>query len=320
MTRSADESADPAELNPPGPPTPADPSSSGTHAGDPASDAASPGGPSATPPASPAYVGADSGDSASVAMPVGVSRRLLTQEVWLVLALSLGASGVSALISFVGVLTSAKPISGQTAVIVGSRAPGRPWLDLSWQIFAVVTALVPVALVAHLFARGGESLRAIGFDLRDRWRDLGRGTAVAACIGGAGLLFYIAAHASGVNLTVDPSQLPDYWWRIPILVAVSAQNAILEEVIVLGYLNHRLDQLGWSVRSATAASALLRGSYHLYQGLGGFAGNVIMGVIFTYLYRRWGRIMPFVVAHTLMDTTALIGATYLLGKVSWLPS
>ena len=253
-------------------------------------------------------------------MPVGVSRRLLTQEVWLVLALSLGASGVSALISFVGVLTSAKPISGQTAVIVGSRAPGRPWLDLSWQIFAVVTALVPVALVAHLFARGGESLRAIGFDLRDRWRDLGRGTAVAACIGGAGLLFYIAAHASGVNLTVDPSQLPDYWWRIPILVAVSAQNAILEEVIVLGYLNHRLDQLGWSVRSATAASALLRGSYHLYQGLGGFAGNVIMGVIFTYLYRRWGRIMPFVVAHTLMDTTALIGATYLLGKVSWLPS
>jgi membrane protease YdiL (CAAX protease family) len=252
--------------------------------------------------------------------PAGVSRRVLSREIWLVLALSLGASGLAALISFAGVLTSGKPLGGQTAVIVGSRAPGRPWLDLAWQVFALVTALVPVALVGHLLVRTRESFRTIGFDLRDRWRDLGRGTAIAAIIGGAGLLFYIGAHATGVNLTVDPSQLPDYWWRIPILIAVSAQNAVLEETIVLGYLNHRLDQLGWSVRRATATSALLRGSYHLYQGLGGFAGNVIMGVIFTYLYRRWGRVMPLVVAHTLIDTTALIGATYLLGKVPWLPS
>ncbi|NIK58843.1 CPBP family intramembrane glutamic endopeptidase [Kribbella shirazensis] len=255
----------------------------------------------------------DSGD-------FGVSRRVLTREVWLVLALSLGASAVAAIISLTGVLTSGKAISGQTAVIVGSRAPGRPWLDLAWQVFAVVTALVPVALVGHFLARGRESFRTIGFDLRDRIRDLGRGTAVAAAVGGAGLLFYIGAHATGANLTVDPSQLPGNWWRIPILIAVSAQNAVLEEVIVLGYLNHRLDQLGWSVGRATATSALLRGSYHLYQGLGGFAGNVVMGVIFSYLYRRWGRVMPLVVAHTLIDTAALIGATYLLGHVSWLPS
>ncbi|TDD42782.1 CPBP family intramembrane metalloprotease [Kribbella antibiotica] len=254
--------------------------------------------------------------SAEVALP---SRRVLGREVWLVLALSLGASGVAALISFTGILTSAKPISGQTAVIVGSRAPGRPWLDLAWQVFAVVTALVPVALVGHFLLRGGESLRTIGFDLRERLRDLGRGTAVAAVIGGAGLVFYLLAYASGANLSVDPAQLPDYWWRIPILIAVAAQNAVLEEVIVLGYLNRRLDQLGWSVRRSTAASALLRGSYHLYQGAGGFAGNVIMGVIFCYLYRRWGRVMPLVVAHTVIDIVALVGATYLIGKVDWLP-
>ncbi|WP_405059703.1 CPBP family intramembrane metalloprotease [Kribbella sp. NBC_01505] len=247
------------------------------------------------------------------------SRRVLSREVWLVLALSLGASGVAAIISFTGILTSSKPISGQTAVIVGSRAPGRPWLDLAWQVFAVVTALVPVALVGHLMARGGESLRTIGFDLRERVRDLGRGTAVAAVIGGAGLGFYLLAYASGANLSVDPAQLPDHWWRIPILIAVAAQNAVLEEVIVLGYLNRRLDQLGWSVGRSTAASALLRGSYHLYQGVGGFAGNVIMGVIFCYLYRRWGRVMPLVVAHTVIDIVALVGATYLIGKVGWLP-
>jgi membrane protease YdiL (CAAX protease family) len=261
---------------------------------------------------------ADEAAEPTTAAPVA-DRRVLTKEVWLVLALSLGASGVSAIISFTGVLTSAKPISGQTAVIVGSRAPGRPWLDLTWQLFAVVTALVPVALVAHFLARGGEAMRTLGFDLRDRSRDLGRGTAVAAGIGGAGLAFYLAAYATGANLTVDPARLPDTWWRIPILIAVAAQNAVLEEVVVLAYLNRRLDQLGWSVGRSTAASALLRGSYHLYQGLGGFFGNVIMGVIFCYLYRRWGRVMPLVVAHTLIDIGALVGATYLIGKVGWLP-
>ncbi|MEU8224314.1 type II CAAX endopeptidase family protein [Kribbella sp. NPDC048915] len=273
-----------------------------------------------TPADDPAGLAAPTAGSTAGPGAGGVPRSVLTREIWLVLALSLGASAVAAIISFTGVLTSAKPISGQTAVIVGSRAPGRPWLDLAWQVFAVLTALVPVALVGHFLARSRESFATIGFDLRDRARDLGRGTAVAAVIGGAGLLFYLGAHATGANLTVDPSQLPDDWWRIPILIAVAAQNGVLEEVIVLGYLNHRLDQLGWSVRRSMVTSSLLRGSYHLYQGLGGFFGNVIMGVIFTYLYRRWGRVMPLVVAHTLIDIGALIGATYLLGKVSWLPS
>ena len=244
---------------------------------------------------------------------------MLAKEIWLVLALSLGASAVSALISFTGVLTSHHPLSSQTTVIVGSRAPGRPWLDLAWQIFAVVTALVPVALAAHLLARGGESLRTLGFDLRGGLRDLVRGTALAACVGGVGLGFYLVAHATGINLAVDPSQLPDTWWRVPVLVAVAAQNAVLEEVIVLGYLTHRLEQLGWSTRRSTAASALLRGSYHLYQGVGGFLSNVVMGVLFCHLYRRWGRVMPLVVAHTLIDIGAFVGATYLIGKVGWLP-
>ncbi|GAA4957356.1 hypothetical protein GCM10023238_25050 [Streptomyces heliomycini] len=44
---------------------------------------------------------------------------------------------------------------------------------------------------------------------------------------------------------------------------------------------------------------MLRGSYHLYQGIGGFIGNMVMGVVFVYLYRRWGRVGPLVVAHTL---------------------
>jgi membrane protease YdiL (CAAX protease family) len=105
-----------------------------------------------------------------------------------------------------------------------------------------------------------------------------------------------------------------------VLVASAAQNAVVEEVIVLGYLVHRLDQLGWSPGRTVAACSLLRGSYHLYQGVGGFLGNAVMGVIFCWLYRRWGRVMPLVVAHTLIDTVAFIGSVLLAGHVSWLPA
>ena len=54
-------------------------------------------------------------------------------------------------------------------------------------------------------------------------------------------------------------------------------------------------------------SALVRGSYHLYQGFGGFVGNLIMGVIFGLCYLRWRRVGPLVVAHTLLDVAAFVG-------------
>ncbi|MEY9967200.1 membrane protease YdiL (CAAX protease family) [Streptacidiphilus sp. MAP12-16] len=252
--------------------------------------------------------------------PAGQSRRLLGQETVIVLALSLGASGVSALISFAGSLTAPATLKAQTATLNGSLAPGRPWLDLTWHLFDIATALVPVALVAHLLLREGSSLRALGFDLTHRWSDLGRGFVVAAGIGGSGLMLYLAARASGANLTVVPSGLPDVWWRIPVLILSAAQNAVVEEVIVVGYLLRRLNQLGWSWPAAVAASSLLRGSYHLYQGVGGFVGNVVMGVIFCLLYRRWRRVAPLAIAHTLIDTVAFVGYVLLAGHVSWLPT
>ncbi|MEZ0092912.1 CPBP family intramembrane glutamic endopeptidase [Streptacidiphilus sp. EB129] len=252
--------------------------------------------------------------------PVGLTRRLLGQETVIVLGLSLGASGVSALISFIGSLTAPAALKSQTATLNGSLAPGRPWLDLSWQLFDIASALVPVALVAHLLLREGSSLRALGFDLSRRRSDLGRGVLIAAGIGGSGLLLYLGARAAGFNLTVVPSSLPDVWWRIPVLILSAAQNAMVEEVIVVGYLLRRLGQLGWSWPAMVAASALLRGSYHLYQGVGGFVGNVVMGVIFCLLYRRWGRVAPLWVAHTLIDTVAFVGYVLLAGHVSWLPT
>ncbi|MER7625601.1 CPBP family intramembrane glutamic endopeptidase [Streptomyces sp. NPDC126503] len=250
----------------------------------------------------------------------GVPPRVLRSETLLVLALSLGASAVSSLISFVGSLTRPGSLKEQAATLNGSYAPGRPWLDLSWQLFGIATALVPVLLVAHLLLREGAGMRAIGFDRTRPWPDLGRGTLVAAAIGSAGLAFYLAARASGFNLTVVPESLPEVWWKYPVLILSAVQNSVVEEVIVIGYLLRRLDGLGWSPVAALAASSVLRGSYHLYQGVGGFIGNVVMGVVFVLLYRRWGRVGPLVVAHALLDIVAFVGYGLLAGEVGWLPT
>jgi membrane protease YdiL (CAAX protease family) len=246
--------------------------------------------------------------------------RWFRSEIFLVFALSLGASGVRAFVDLLGDLTSGQSLTSQVANLNSSRAPGRPWLDLTFQLVDLALGFVPVLLAAHFLARSGESSASIGIDATRPGRDFVQGAGIAAVIGGAGLGLYLAAHALGANLTVVPESLPAVWWRTPVLFLSALQNATLEEMIVLGFLLHRLKQLGWSDNKALATSAVLRGSYHLYQGIGGFVGNAIMGLIFGRIFQRYGRAMPLLIAHTLIDSVAFIGYAELAGRVSWIPT
>ncbi|MFX4293948.1 CPBP family intramembrane glutamic endopeptidase [Streptomyces bohaiensis] len=250
--------------------------------------------------------------------------RLLRRELVIVLALSLGAAAVRAVINFTDVVTRPGGLNDYAANLNSSRAD-RPWFDLAWQLVSIAVPLVPVLLVGYLLLRElpggrGPGMSAIGFDLRRPGFDLGRGALVAAAIGGSGLLFYLAAQAAGFNLTVVPESLPGEWWKFPVLIASAIQNSVVEEVIVVGYLLRRLSQLGWTPMAALLLSSLLRATYHLYQGIGGFIGNFVMGVVFVLLYRRWGRVMPLVVAHALIDIVAFVGYAVLAGRVDWLPT
>lgn len=261
-----------------------------------------------------------SGDAgAPVAHSAGLTRRLLLVEVAIVLALSLGRSAAFSVVSFFADLTSGTPLAGQTAVLNNSLAPGRPLLDLVRQLLRIGFALAPVGLVWYLLVRSGEGLAALGVDRSQPGRDLRRGTLVAAVVGAVGLAGYFAAYAGGVNLAIVAADLPQTWWRWPVLIAAALQNAILEEVVVVGYLMHRLSQAGFSRGWTLATSATVRGAYHLYQGVGGFVGNLAMGVLFGWLYQRWGRVLPLVVAHALIDVVAFIGYAVLAGHVDWLP-
>lgn len=243
-------------------------------------------------------------------------RRRITTEIWIVLGLSLGRSGLYAVVNIIDRLTAGPPLGDQTTTLNPSRSP-RPWLDLTYQLLQIGFALVPVALALYLLSANGKSaVRRIGLTFTRPWRDLGVGVGLAALIGIPGLGLYAIARAMGLAVQVQASALNAAWWTIPVLILAALQNALLEEVIVVGYLMERLRELRWSAPAIVVASALLRGSYHLYQGWGAFAGNAIMGLVFAEYYRRRRRVMPLVVAHTIMDMVVFIG--YALVPAAWI--
>jgi len=246
-------------------------------------------------------------------------RVLLRWEIISVFAVSLGASGVYAFVSLVGSLTAHHSLASQSVTLNGSQAPGRPLLDLFLQLVSLASGAAPVILAFYLLARSGDGAKSIGVDGTQPLRDFLRGAGLAALIGGSGLGLYFIAYKSGIALNVVAENEPDVWWRYPILLLSAFQNGLLEEVLVTGYLLTRLRKLGVNPAAAIAISATLRGSYHLYQGFGGFIGNAIMGVIFGTLFLRWRRATPMIIAHTLIDAVAFIGYAVLAGHVSWLP-
>ena len=246
----------------------------------------------------------------------GVPR--LGWEVLIVLGLSLGQSAIYSVLRIVERLTRNVPLSQQTSTLNASVTPDRPWLDLTYQLAAIVFALVPVLLVLYFLRYVRPPRRGIGFDVRHPRSDLLFGLIIAAGIGIPGLGLYLGARALGLNTQVQASALADTWWTVPVLVLSAAQNAILEEVIMIGYLFSRLAQLRWRWPAILVASALVRGSYHLYQGFGGFIGNAIMGAIFGLIFLKFGRVAPLVVAHTVLDIVAFVGYALVAPHVSWL--
>ena len=227
-------------------------------------------------------------------------RRRIRAEIWIVLGLSLGQSAVYAVLSLVVKLTNGG-LRESTASLNASRAD-QQWLDLTLQVLSIVFALVPVFLAIYLLAG-----RSIGLDRRSPWRDTAVGALLALLIGVPGLGLYVAGRALGVTAEIVTAPDTVYWWTVVILVAAALQNGLLEEVVVVGYLHERLRDLGWGMWPVIVTSALIRGSYHLYQGFGQAVGNVVMGLVFGWWYQRTGRVMPLVIAHTLLDVVAFVG-------------
>lgn len=230
-------------------------------------------------------------------------RRRLTLEVLLVLTVTFGMSGVRAGLKLIDATLSPTPLNHQRTVLNDS-ASSLSWLDVALQL----------ASAATLLAWGGLALFLLGVSLpRPRWRDWAWGAGLAALIGIPGLALYVVSLHMGWTKEIVPATDTA---KVPLLLLWSAANAFAEETVVVMWLLIRLKQLRAPVAGAIAASAVLRGTYHLYQGFSAGIGNIAMGVIFAYFYHRTGKIWPLILAHFLIDVVAYLG--YLFLDLGWL--
>ena len=250
------------------------------------------------------------------------------------LGLSLGRSAVYAVVQLIDKATRA-PLGEQTTVLNPALSP-RWGFDLTYQLLDIGFALVPVLLVLHLtWLRGRNPFRTLGLDLRRPGRDLAWGAGLFAVIGLGTLGVYAAGRALGITTAIVANAMDESWYQVPVLLLSAVRHSLLEEVIVGAWLVDRLGYLqrlraaglhrdpapavpsSWAsaeglflptrVAAVVLALALLRGAYHLYQGVGPGVGNALMGVVFVLVFLRVRRVMPLVIAHTLLDAVGFVG-------------
>lgn len=240
-------------------------------------------------------------------------KRRIDLELWLVFGLSLGKSAIYSVLAFVSMLTTPAGLGGSSTTINESVDP-RQWLDFSYQFVGICFQLVPVALTLFLVGRG--AFEKFGISGTKLGRQLAIGFGLAAGIGIPGLGLYLAARALGLAAKVVATDVNQYWWTTPLLLLSAATASLLEEGIMVGYLFARLRERGMSDTKIVWLSAVVRGSYHLYQGVGGFVGNIVMGLIFGYWYKRTGKLIPLLFAHFLIDAVVFVGYAW---ATHWLP-
>jgi membrane protease YdiL (CAAX protease family) len=244
-------------------------------------------------------------------------RRSVRLELLIVFTVTLGMSGLRSLISLLNSLLQPVALNKQSVALNVPQAT-IGFLDLLGQLAYALSLFSWGALGVYLAWRAGIGLAALGLGRERVGRDLAAGVGLAAVIGIPGLGLYLASRALGINLNVQPSTLTDTWWRIPVLIVLAAANAWAEETLVVGYLISRLRQLRLGENPALLISAVLRGSYHLYQGFGGFLGNLVMGLVFGRFWQRTNRLWPLVCAHTILDVVSFVGYALLAAHLSWL--
>jgi membrane protease YdiL (CAAX protease family) len=232
-----------------------------------------------------------------------------SQELWLVLMVSLGASAIYSVLSLARKLTSTQGLAGSVTTINQPLAK-TPWLDLVSQLASISLALVPV-LLALYFLR----MDKIKIGLIPVKRDWIIGISLPLIIGIPGIALYAVALNLGLTSRIVPSSLGEYWWTPVVLVLSALRSGLQEEIIAVAFLAKKLKIIRPEITiiSVVVISSLFRASYHLYQGFSAFIGNFVMGLVFGYLFMRTGRVAPLVIAHTIMNTAVFIGFPLVAG-------
>lgn len=249
---------------------------------------------------------ADSGRERAVgpAAPVEPARRRrLAAELLIVLAVFPLPYALSALVVLVGSALGRGP-GRRTPILI----PGHPAASFPLELCEILLPFAAVALVAYLLSsgtsgsEGDRGLSSLGLDRSRPRGDLALVLGVfVACelipiYGGTIVLSLLGVH----GISPATKGVPSYYVSLDVVNGVT--SGIVEEIVVLGYLVRRLEQLalpGWAV---VVLAVAVRGSYHLYYGWG-VLPILAWATASVLVYRRYRRLLPFILVHVLWDSS-----------------
>jgi membrane protease YdiL (CAAX protease family) len=92
----------------------------------------------------------------------------------------------------------------------------------------------------------------------------------------------------------------------PFYIAAMLINPFCEEGFMRGYLQTRLRQNRWWSVNVIFLSVLAQSIYHFYQGLLAVLMIAAIFLIFSIYYQRTNRLWAVVIAHIIVDVTAML--------------
>jgi uncharacterized protein len=118
-----------------------------------------------------------------------------------------------------------------------------------------------------------------------------------------GILLYSTVISTGFRTWFEFRSLNTSQLDFGTVLLFSVVNGIYEETLVVGYV------VGCLARQSTPvviiSSALIRFSYHVYQGPEAVLFILPLGLMFAYLYVKYRRLWPLVLCHIILDIVAL---------------
>ncbi len=229
-------------------------------------------------------------------------RRLYGWETWVVLSIFPLASTIAAVTYLLMHVTTGVEYANGSMVIAGE-----PGLSLTLSIAIVISEFAAAGLVLYLLIRNGEGLQSIGLGGHRFRKDL-------ALLLPVWIFVQVIPQAVG-SAILTSLHIPSYSVVTPALPAAfvavallqSLQAGVVEEIVVLGYLVRRLEQRGWTTTAVVVVAVLVRVSYHLYYGPG-VLPILLWATATVIAYRRFRRLMPFIVCHFVWDAGIAINA------------
>lgn len=176
-----------------------------------------------------------------------------------------------------------------------------------------------VLLATWLLHRSGERWRELGLRRPQRWWK----TAVTVVVGylavglGVGMLKLLVLPRLGLSApdvsafgAIEGDVAAYLYWAIPVAWGSAAFG---EELLFRGFLLGRLAQAGGgsptAVHGAILAQAVLFGSLHAYQGVGGFLATALVGLVMGYAWLFTGRnLWAPILLHGLIDFVSVTAA------------